>query len=382
MGVRIAAETLSNSVASAMQYLMDNKQDGFSGSSATIRFVRLINNCFDIMNTKRIGSENQLENPIDSKNKAEIFAFFDNLSAYLPQVKFVEGKFAGKYIIDSVSNTSFKGLLINMFTFRSVYEEYVETNLLPFLPNFKFSQDHLESFFGRIRSSPGDNDNPTVLEFVSAFNKIIVCIEIVSPESANCTDNLSMQILSVSSTSTVTSDSNAEDLSEELSIEHLIRIKNKYELNEMLALSIAYIASTIESAIISSGRFSCGDCYDLIFVNAQYSGSFVSNNSDRVPLQSIFDICAIGHKYVENLAQDASYTYNMAKRDILHEFDASTAFPETNFEGHEEQKAFLIEHIVTNYIRIQATYIAKRITLKEKQILTGNYYRKIAHFVE
>lgn len=69
----------------------------------------------------------------------------------------------------------------------------------------------------------------------------------------------------------------------------------------------------------------------------------------------------------------------MAKRDILREFDASTAFNKTNFEGHETHKMFLIEFIVTSYIRVQATYIAKRVTLEEKKII-GNKLRKIAHF--
>lgn len=146
----------------------------------------------------------------------------------------------------------------------------------------------------------------------------------------------------------------------------------------MLKISIAYIASTIEKSIISSANFQCGDCYDLFFVNDKYSGISVSN-TDSTPRQTTFDICEIAHKYVEYLAQDVSYTYAMAKADILREFDASTAFTNTNFEEHESHKDFLIEFIVTSYIRIQATYIAKRITLKEKQIM-GNKLRKLTHF--
>lgn len=269
-----------------------------------------------------------------------------------------------------------------MFTFRSIYEEFVEMNLLSFLPTFKFSQDHLESFFGRIRSGPGNNDNPTVFEFCSAFNKIIVCDEIASSEKANCNDNLNLSILRVSSTKNAISNPNAEACNDNSNIERLMDIKKNYEPNDMSTFSIAYIASTIENTILTSTSFRCGDCYDLFFVNDEYSGKFMSNSTERAPRQSTFEICAIAHKYVENLAQNSSYSYEMAKGDILREFDASTAFAKTNFDGHEEHKDFLIEFIVTTYIRIQATYIAKRITLKEKQILTGNYFRKLAHFSE
>lgn len=78
MKVRLAAETLSNSVANTMQYLMDNGDSQFRYGGATIRFIRYINDCFDIMNTKVIGNENKFKNPINPDNKDEIFAFLMN----------------------------------------------------------------------------------------------------------------------------------------------------------------------------------------------------------------------------------------------------------------------------------------------------------------
>lgn len=101
-------------------------------------------------------------------------------------------------------------------------------------------------------------------------------------------------------------------------------------------------------------------------------------NTDRAPRQTTYDLCKIAHKYVENLAQDTNYTYSMAKKDILSEFDASTAFIKTNFDGHATHKDYLIEYIVSEYIKIYATYIAKRITLEEKKVI-GNKLRKLAH---
>lgn len=54
MNVRLAVQTLSNSVADSMQYLMDKNVPEFSDASATIKFVRIMNNVFDVMNTKKI----------------------------------------------------------------------------------------------------------------------------------------------------------------------------------------------------------------------------------------------------------------------------------------------------------------------------------------
>lgn len=295
MKVRIAAETLSNSVANAMQFLMSDGHKEFIESSATIKYVRFINDLFDIMNTKRTGKENRFKNPINEENKLEVFAFFRKLCDYLPRISFTNGELAGKYVINTKNKTAFKGLVINMFAFRSIYEEYVETNLLDCLPTFKFSQDHLESFFGRIRSGPGNNDNPTVFEFNSLFKKIIVCNEIACSEKANCEDNINLTIMEVSARPIyVPSIPITEDFDDDSYVERLIKIRKNLKSNDMLKISIAYIAGTIENKIISSARFECGDCFDLFFVNDQYSGSFTSNN-DRVPRQSTFDICEIAH---------------------------------------------------------------------------------------
>lgn len=84
-----------------------------------------------------------------------------------------------------------------MKNFKSIYEECVESGMMDCLPTFKFSQDHVESFFGRIRSLNGYNDNPTVEQFCAAFRKIVINNEITSSEFSNCADSLN--ILCVSS---------------------------------------------------------------------------------------------------------------------------------------------------------------------------------------
>lgn len=52
MCVRIAAETISNSVADSIELLQRNGIAAFQGSRATVAFIRRINNIFDIANTE------------------------------------------------------------------------------------------------------------------------------------------------------------------------------------------------------------------------------------------------------------------------------------------------------------------------------------------
>lgn len=53
MSVRIACETLSDSVADSLEILLNQKVSGFENCQATIRFIRQFNNLFDIMNSKK-----------------------------------------------------------------------------------------------------------------------------------------------------------------------------------------------------------------------------------------------------------------------------------------------------------------------------------------
>lgn len=196
MNVRLAAETLSNSVANSMGYLQNKGYKEFAKSSATINFTQILNNIFDVMNTSGTNEmkENVFKNPITSESAQHIFAYFDGAINYLKALKLPNGRI----IVKSALRTAFKEFIANMTNFRSIYMELVETNLMNSLPTQMFSQDQLESFFGRIRSMNGCNTNPTVEQFCSAFRRTVVNNDIKCSNNGNCDDSL--DILNVSST--------------------------------------------------------------------------------------------------------------------------------------------------------------------------------------
>lgn len=105
MNVRIAVETLSNSVADSLQYLKENNFEGFVNCSPTINYIRCLNKIFDIMNTKNATSDNIFKNAISPLNEREIFAFFDDAIRYLQQLRLPDGKL----VIYSKTRTAFKG---------------------------------------------------------------------------------------------------------------------------------------------------------------------------------------------------------------------------------------------------------------------------------
>lgn len=56
MKVKFAAQLYSASVASSLEFLAEQKKYGFINSQATSKFCRIINDAFDILNSRKGGS--------------------------------------------------------------------------------------------------------------------------------------------------------------------------------------------------------------------------------------------------------------------------------------------------------------------------------------
>jgi DNA transposase THAP9 len=160
MKVSIACETMSESTASAMEYLVEQGAVAMQGSGETVKFIRAINLLFDILNSQSKFAEGDKavltpKNIAQKKDKCvEVVRYLFTLKiggVPLSQHKrrtFLIG-FAGA--VKSVFN-------VTDYIFRQ-FPIYTS------ISTFQFSQDFLEVFFGIIRSRLGCNTNPTVLEF-------------------------------------------------------------------------------------------------------------------------------------------------------------------------------------------------------------------------
>lgn len=202
MCVRTAVELFSTSVADAMEFLMNSGVPQFANAKATIKFCRIFDRLFDIMNTSRIKRGNKFKSAINKENKDEIFEFLRMAKRYILSLK-VAGKKRNNFVflVKSGLKTGFRGFVMDIVSIMKIYEEYVEKQkCMPFLATYRLSQDHLEMFFGRVRSMHGYNDNPTVQQFRSAFQKLFCHTDALISSWSNVTDKVcSSNILKVSS---------------------------------------------------------------------------------------------------------------------------------------------------------------------------------------
>ena len=165
MEVFLAAQTLSVSVTKALQFCeFDLELHEFEGASATARFCQIINDCFDILNSKTQFHKDIGKRGITRENLKDLKRIIEAYGAYLENLKI-----GSVPILNTNKRTGFLGLLIGLRNVVALAEYLFDKSKLHFLLTFQLSQDHLETFFSFIRRFGGFNNNPTVVQFRSAY---------------------------------------------------------------------------------------------------------------------------------------------------------------------------------------------------------------------
>ena len=92
--------------------------------------------------------------------------------------------------------TGFIGFLIGIKSAQDLFQSLVEQTQAPlkYLLLYKFSQDHLELFFGAIRSAGGFNNNPTTGQFTAAYKRLLLRSSIKG-RNGNCINQDPMDVL-------------------------------------------------------------------------------------------------------------------------------------------------------------------------------------------
>lgn len=365
MKVSLATQLLSRSVAFAMQYAMDSGHVHFENAAGTIEFTTRMNNLFDIFNSKN-ETDSGFKRPLCPANKDHIFAYLDECRDYLEKLEISSG-----LLIESKKKTGVKGFVIDIITLKMFYEDYIEKGILPSIPVYLFNQDPLESFFGRIRSFPGlgSNDNPTVMQFNSAYRKNVVKNEICASTFANCLDNLnilyipstkqnkntaqSVEIAPVNETQGDDEDPEGDELPDILS-----ECNNFEKCDENV--TIAFIAVSIEDKITKILRAECLECATIFDENDKMN-IIPMPNHNKIPCKDTFQVCRAAYHQLEIESKKIAFDYPKLLHSIRRGIDFSIIFAGST---HEHRKEKIVDLIIENFIRIRATYIAKKITIE------------------
>ena len=183
MKVSVAAQTLSASVAAAITFLRNIQVKNFMGSKATSDFILLMNNLFDILNSKsKFGK--QYKAPINLENYANIEKYLQDGIKFLKTIKTLDGV----AVVNGPRKTFIQGFAISADSILAISKELLQRASMPYkyVLTYRFSQDALEMFFSKIRSRLGWNNNPNALQFKYALRSLLLRNNIECPTTANC----------------------------------------------------------------------------------------------------------------------------------------------------------------------------------------------------
>lgn len=168
MKVRLATQLLSKSVSDALIYCKEKlKLSEFDNCVATAKFINMINDAFDILNSRTMYAPGY-KKALCPANIARTVDFINMCKEYIINLKFVNNN----YIVKSGRKTGFLGFIICLQSAINMFDDLIIKEKLRFLCLYKISQDHLEMFFGKMRSRGSYNDNPNSVQFQTAYKKI------------------------------------------------------------------------------------------------------------------------------------------------------------------------------------------------------------------
>lgn len=169
MNVRLAAETLSNSVADCIDLLSKDGYKEFVDSHGTTEYIRYVNNSFDILNFKpTMGKAGEnFRKPLNTSTASELFEYAAKAKAFFRSIeidevytrKLSDGNkktyTTRKLAIRSRKCMPFFGFTHTLTALEMIYNDFVLNGPLSEFETFMFSQDHLETWFSSARSRLG-----------------------------------------------------------------------------------------------------------------------------------------------------------------------------------------------------------------------------------
>lgn len=406
MKVKLATQLLSQSVADALKCCKNILCiEEFSEVDATIKFIEIFNAGFDILNSR---SSNCIGNKkaVCEENIKQISEFTSSITNYIQGLKVYENNNFIP-ILESNRKMGFIGFIVCLNSLKHLYSSLIATAKLDHLKMYKISQDHLELFFGSVRSLGGYNNNPTARQFQSAYKKLVVRInDIPSFNTGNCIPLEHIDILHYSSSDPVkvinrtSSNINSDLIDFEENVQEsatyndhdYIETQNTYTFNLFSQEIIIYIAGFVVRKLTLILK--CETCLKSLFSPDKdlFLNSFISlknkggNRGGLIyPSDDVITICLQTEKVLrsfnyKNKSVNALFVQSKVLSHFLHNtniFSSLNIHRKESYSPLSDHVTLLIKSISTTYIKIKINHSLK--ALNEKPSLRM-WYNKLTLF--
>lgn len=382
MKVSLATQTISSSVADAIDYLRTDKHIQFLDSEATTQFIRVFDKLFDLLNSRNAYSTG-FKSPLSLSN----FHYWNNVlndsEIYIRSLMC-----EGISILNHRRKVFALGFLINIKSIRELALELLCNieNPLKYFLTYKTSQDHIELYFCCLRSRCGFNNNPDIQQVLWAVRRLLYKNSIRPSLNANCLadDFESSPILEYRSRKrAICEDSSKDDSSDS---DKLLDALNNINLSDYQENILYYITGYIISQFMK--KCDCFHCHDILLLHVS-DHNYTVNSSNRasfitfvnrgklcIPSDMAYEIVKFGEKvfkaelnvgfigsinFKERMIAEAIKHYVVKIRTL---FQPLHPIADTSNQCNELHEIKIIKFIIGSYAKIRLNAFAKTKTLE------------------
>jgi hypothetical protein len=183
MNVKLAAQTLSSSVADAIEFLDSSmKLTDFCNSRGTVKFVRTIDRLFDMLNS-RSPIDKGFKRPLRPECKETWDDILKTTANYLLSLR--ANNEAQQLLAMHPRKTFVLGFVTSIkSTIEMASEMFAIEEPFKYLLTYNFSQHHIELLFSCIRAKGGWNNNPNCLQLKYAMRKMLLRNAVTASKNA------------------------------------------------------------------------------------------------------------------------------------------------------------------------------------------------------
>lgn len=398
MSVKYAAQTMSCSVADALEQLSNDGYNEFDGCEKTVKFIRLQDSVFDVMNygaTKK--TNKRFKRPLCAETIDSVEELFEEVKEFYEQMKgFVakrkkknvpepaEKEYREVRVFPSKSFMGFFGFYHNMSSTLGLYQDLVKNGSLDRFHTFQYSQDHLETFFSLMRSGQGNNKNPTSQQFEAAYRSLLICSPHLSAEGTNCIIN-STEILTVSSGKKPSVSSSSNIIPKALDIESdfdaIIHSRFEPYILHMFALAATNIERNIERNIKARSVSGCQDCKLVFAENDKTHDDLIAKrmkNTDKLfqPCTSTINIIKVAEVIFKHIESNNVMNFQSLALTVFSQLDIESLYESSEFDRHQiksgkhlgmTHKEEFIHSVVLELMHVKSRKIGSKITDEERE---------------
>jgi len=184
ISVKLAAQFFSHSVSSTIKTVIQTGELMSPTAEDTASFIELVNNVFDVLNSRQLFNNNPLKTALTKSTSTESFNILLEAGKCFKSLKQVPTHCRGRCMSRPYC---FEGMVQTINGVMELFSDEKEKDEFSHLLTNRLNQDPLENFFSVLRQKGGFNPNPTARTLRTSFrSKCIELFDIDFSKDTNC----------------------------------------------------------------------------------------------------------------------------------------------------------------------------------------------------